>query len=378
MFQKQINDFILSFRPARTRVGSRERFRSFMGAGIGILITALLARWWAGSSFPGSPWLAAPLGASAVLVFAVPSSPLAQPWSVVGGNFLSALVGSACASLIGDPALAGAVAVTLAIALMFALRCLHPPGGATALLAALGGAGMGFAVFPMLVNSILLVTAGVFYNSMTGRRYPHGQMRTSTSSAPANRFTAADLDSALAHYNQVLDVSRDDLEDLLHFAEAAAYERNFGQLTCADIMSREPLAVQFGVPLHEAWALMRQRQIKALPVIDRSQRVVGIVTVADFLKHAGFEQPVGIGQRLRTLIRSDGLVHSDKPEVVGQIMTREVRVASQNRRVAELVPLFSEGGHHHIPIIDEDKRLVGIITQSDLVRALYRATKVSA
>jgi len=71
-------------------------------------------------------------------------------------------------------------------------------------------------------------------------------------------------------------------------------------------------------------------------------------------------------------------VHSEKPETVGQIMTREVRVASQERRVAELARLFSEGGHHHIPIIDGERRLVGIITQTDLVRALYRATRVDA
>ena len=65
-------------------------------------------------------------------------------------------------------------------------------------------------------------------------------------------------------------------------------------------------------------------------------------------------------------------MHSDKPEVVGQIMTRQVRVASADRHVVELMPLFSEGGHHHIPIIGEKNKLVGIITQSDFVKALHR------
>jgi CBS domain-containing membrane protein len=64
--------------------------------------------------------------------------------------------------------------------------------------------------------------------------------------------------------------------------------------------------------------------------------------------------------------------HSDKPEAVGQIMVRQVRVASADRPISELVPLFADTGHHHIPIIDADKRLVGIITQSDLVAALTR------
>lgn len=375
MLPRRIVYVIGQFWPARTRVGWRERFRVIMGAGLGILAAALLARWWAGFARAEGLWFAAPLGASAVLVFAVPASPLAQPWAVIGGNVLSALVGSACAALIPDPAWAGAAAVALAIALMFSLRCLHPPGGATALIAAMSAANWHFAVFPMLVDSVLLVAGGILYNTATGRRYPHGQAKPLPSATPLGRFSEADLDAALAHYNQFLDVSRDDLGDLLRFAEAAAYERNFGNLMCRDIMSREPLAAQFGDRLDEAWALMRQRRIKALPVTDRSRRVVGIVTVADFLEHAGFERTDGIGQRLRSLIRREGAVHSDKPETVGQIMTREVRIASEDRAVAELVPLFSEDGHHHIPIIDRDKRLVGIITQSDLVRALYRATK---
>ncbi len=369
--------YLARFRPAPTRVNTRERARAFLGAGFGILVTALVARWWAGDAAAAAPWLVAPLGASAVLVFAVPASPLAQPWPVIGGNVISALIGSACAHLIGEPAWAAAAAVATAIAVMFALRCLHPPGGASALLAALGSVGPGFALFPMLVDSVLLVLAAVLYNELTGRRYPHTAVRTASPPSAARRFSAADLDAALSRYNQVLDVSRADLEDILAHAEAAAYERNFGRLRCAEVMTPQPLVVQFGTPLDEAWALMQQRRIKALPVVDRARRVVGILTVADFMRHAGFEQRLGVGDRLRALLRRDGRSHTDKPEVVGQIMTREVRVISAERRVAELVPLFSEDGHHHIPVIDGERRLVGIITQSDLVRALYRAADPS-
>ncbi len=367
--------FLARFRPLPTRVNARERSRAFLGAGFGILVTALLARWWVGGDGSATPWLVAPLGASAVLVFAVPASPLAQPWSVIGGNVISALIGSACAHLIGDPAWAAAMAVAAAIAAMFALRCLHPPGGASALLAALGAVGPGFALFPMLVDSALLVTAGVVYNQLTGRRYPHAASGPAHAPAKPGRFSAADLDAALQHYNQVLDVSRDDLESILAHAEAAAYERTFGHLRCADVMTPQPLAVQFGTPLGDAWALMRERRIKALPVIDQARRVVGILTVADFMRHAGWEQRVGVGDRLRALLRRDGRSQADKPEAVGQIMTREVRVISADRLVADLVPLFSEDGHHHIPVIDDDRRLVGIITQTDVVRALYRAAR---
>jgi CBS domain-containing membrane protein len=369
-----------AFWPAPLTVDARERWRAAGGAAVGILFAALISRWLAGPGGIG-PWMVAPMGASAVLVFCLPASPLAQPWSVIGSSIVSALAGVACARWIPDPALAAAAAVGAAVALMFALRCLHPPGGAMALLAVLThSTQFDLVAFPVLANAVLLVLAGIVYNSATGRRYPHTQQRPEPGPAPQGRshFTPADLDAALAHYNQVLDIPRDDLEALLQEAELAAYRRNLGETRCADIMTRDPLAVEFGTPLDEAWSLMQRHHIKALPVVDRVRRIVGIITLADFMRHAEVELPHSIGARLRQLVRRSGVVHSDKPEVAGQIMTRQVRVASEHRHVVELVPLFSEGGHHHIPIIDGEHRLVGIITQTDLVRALYRAVRVGA
>jgi CBS domain-containing membrane protein len=373
-----VRAFFAACWPAPVHVDGRQRLRAVVGALVGVVLAGLLTRWLAGSG-GFSPWLVAPIGASAVLVFAVPASPLAQPWAVLGGNTLSALVGIACVQAIPDPAIAGAVAVAVAIALMFQLRCLHPPGGASALLVVLTHTDhFQFAAFPVLLNSVLLVLAGVAYNSLTGRPYPHTQSAPAPgpgAAQPASRFSTADLDTALAHYNQVLDISRDDLEALLHGAESAAYSRNLGQLRCSDVMSSDPVSVQFGTPLAEAWELMRSKGIKALPVTDRARRIAGIITVADFMTGIGLEQHEGIGDRLRALLRVSGTTHSDRPEVVGQVMTRKVQVASADRYLIELAPLFSEKGHHHIPIIDGEQRLVGIITQSDLVRALYRAVQ---
>jgi CBS domain-containing membrane protein len=370
--------FLMAFLAGPVQVDGRERLRSFVGAGVGILVTALMSRWIINPAI-SSAWLIAPMGASAVLVFAVSASPMAQPWAVIGGNTVSALVGISCALTLGDSIWAAPVSVLLAIMLMFSLRCLHPPGGATALLAVLVQAtNYQFALVPVLLNSILLVTAGVAYNNLTGRRYPHVQRASSALSAEPARFSATDLDTALAHYNQVLDVSRDDLEALLHDAELTAYHRTLGALLCENIMSREPIAVQFGTTLDEAWDLMRKEHIKALPVIDRTRRIVGILTMADFLREVGLGGHDGIGVRWRAFVKRNGSTHSTKPEVVGQIMTRKVQVASAHRHVIELVPLFSNGGHHHIPIIDAENRLVGIITQTDLLRALYRAVKPDA
>lgn len=360
-----------ALRPAPHAVNARERLRVVLGAACGLLLAGGVSH----ALMPGSlPWLVAPLGASAVLVFGLPASPLAQPWAVVGGNTVSALVGIACLRWLPLPVFGvAAVAVALAIGLMFWLRCLHPPGGAASLLMVLTATrDWPFAFEPVALNSLLLVLAGMAYNSLTGRRYPHAQQTPAPAGAQLAppRFGDAELDAVLARYNQVLDVPRDDLADLLHEAELLGDRRRLGGLRCRDIMARPVITVAFGTPLAEAWALLQQHRIKALPVVDRVQRIVGIVTRADFLRVAEAERREGFGARLQSLLTPSQTTHSAKPEVVGQIMTRQVRVASADRPIAELVPLFATTGHHHIPVVGEQARLVGILTQSDLVKAL--------
>lgn len=359
------------FWPAPLGIDGRERLRFIVGAVSGVLLTGLLSRWWAEGSGSG-PWMVASLGASAVLVFGMPSSPLAQPWPVLGGSTLSALVGAICAGIIPDPALAGAAAVGLAIALMVPLRCLHPPGGAMALYVVLtSGDGWHLAAFPILFNVVVLLVAAVVYNGLTGRRYPHPQRVVARTDAAQGAFTASDVDAALAHYNQVLDVSRADLEGLLHLAGRAAFQRTLGEVRCSDIMSRPPVAVDAGTSLKDAWALMRARQIKALPVVNAERLVVGIVTVADFMRLANLDTHEGLGQRLRTLVMGRG----SQPQEVREIMSHPVQVAQVAQHAMDLVPLFSQGGHHHIPIVDGELRLVGVITQTDLVRTLASAVQ---
>lgn len=111
---------------------------------------------------------------------------------------------------------------------------------------------------------------------------------------------------------------------------------------------------------------MRSAQIKALPVVDAQQMVVGIVTVADFMRLANLDVHEGLGQRLRALVMG----RSGQPAEVHEIMSHPVQVAQVGQHAMDLVPLFSHGGHHHIPIVDNEARLAGVVTQTDLVRTL--------
>jgi CBS domain-containing membrane protein len=352
-------------------VALREQWRAASGAAVGVFLAGLLCHL-AALRFGWSPWLVAPIGASAVLVFALPASPLAQPWPVIAGNTLSACVGVAVGLLLPDPVWAGAVAVGLAILAMFLLRCLHPPGGAVALLAVLTqAASPRWPFFPVMADSLLLVLAGAAWNTLTGRSYPH---RPAAAAQPVtSRFTQADIDAAVSRYGQVLDLGRDDLAGLLESAEAHAYGRRLGSLRCVDVMSPDPVVADYAMPLEEAWRLLRERRIKALPVVDRGRRLVGIVTVADFMRQANLDVREGLAQRLWHVLRPARGLHADGPDVVGNIMSREVCSVVDERPVADLLPLFAERGHHHIPVVDAALRIQGIVTPTDLMRAVLRA-----
>jgi CBS domain-containing membrane protein len=369
------------FAPAPAMLDWPERLRVSCGAILGLALTGLVMQ----RGFPAVaaahlPLLIAPLGASAVLLFAMPASPLAQPWSLLCGNIVAALIGVSCARWIGDPLTAVAIAAGATIAAMFVLRCMHPPAGAIALTAVLGGPaihelGYGFALFPVGINSLLLLLAAMAYHAATGHRYPHAINKAAGNGAekPSRNlgFNAADLDAVLQAQNEILDIDRDDLEAVLRQAEMLAYRRRFGEIYCGDIMSRQLITVEFGSSLEEAWALLREHRIKALPVIDRARRVIGIVTLADFMRHAQLDSHAGFAQKLRNFVALITTSHADKPDVVGQIMTTAVSTAPLSKPIVELVPIFADSGHHHIPIVDDERRLVGIVTQSDLVVALY-------
>lgn len=364
--------------PAPVTANSTERLRACAGALLGILLTGLITHAVLGKASE-LPLLIAPMGASAVLLFGVPSSPLAQPWSIIGGNLVAALIGVSSWKVFHDPLMSGAFAVSIAIGAMFALRCLHPPSGAVALTAVLGGPavhalGFGFALAPVLLNSAALLAVALAFNNLSGRPYPHRHSPTKGADAPPERlgFVAADLDAVLREYNQVLDIDRDDLQSMFQQAEAHAYRRRMGEITIGDIMTRNVISAEFGTELQDAWSLMRQHRIKALPVVDRARRVTGIVTQVDFMKQLDLDVFPSFDKRLKALIRRTASMTSDKPEVVGQLMSSPVQTAHPEMHLVTLVPLLSGGGHSHIPVVDDERRLVGIVTQSDMVAALYQ------
>jgi CBS domain-containing membrane protein len=376
-------EWLGKFLPKPNTASGREQLRAGIGAIVGLVLTAFLSYFFLNGK-AGMAFLVAPMGASSVLLFAVPASPLAQPWSVFGGNVVSAIVGVTCASLIDNPMLAAPLAGGFAIVCMFVMRCLHPPGGAVALTAVLAGpavhaAGYQFAFVQVGLNTALMVIAALAYNNLTGRRYPHTQqsgmqpVHATHDPVPTERvgFTRADLDAVLKSYGQVLDVSRDDLENIIVATEMKAHERRFGIITCGEIMSKDAITLDFSTELKQAWHLLRHHDLHALPVLNKARRVIGIVAQSDFLKHSDLDEYVSFAERLRRFLMNSPDTHSEKPEVVGQIMVTNVVTAREHTPIVELVPMMSNSGLHHIPVVDADNRFVGMVSQSDLLASLY-------
>lgn len=181
------------------------------------------------------PIIVAPMGASAIMVFVIPSSPLAQPWRVVGGNVISALVGVAVFQAMGSTAIASGAAVGGALLVMSLLRCMHPPGGAAALTAVIGSApihaaGYAFALAPVAINSVALVVLATIFHRWSRHSYPHRLVDTvqPEHAVPQPLFEDRDLDRALEEFHETFDISREDLGLLFARAQANAVERRRG------------------------------------------------------------------------------------------------------------------------------------------------------
>ena len=362
-----------------------ERWRAAGGALLGLGLAALFL--YAVHDAAGH-WMLVPLAGTVVILYVQPHSPVAQPWPIVGSYSVSAVLGFACAQLLAAPPvalppLAAAVAIAASIWLMLRWQCVHPPGAAMALLIVLDGPHSAYGMVQLAGQLVLNIgavmgAALLVSNAVLRRPYPF------VAQAPANRhqtrdatplqrtgLTHEDLASALAALDSFVDVQEQELVEIYNLAVDHAFGRHVG-LRCGDIMSRDVMTAHFDTELLSAWRLLRQHHIQSLPVVDRFGHLLGIATVADFLRHVDTEVRVGLGASLQGLLRRTPGMASRKPEVVGQIMSTPVWSASPETPLSELVAQVAQHGRTHIPVLDAQRQVVGIVTQSDVLVALYK------
>jgi CBS domain-containing membrane protein len=370
-----------SLGPAVARPATSEALRAGLGALIGLGVTGL---------FVLSPlvdltlglYLIAPFGATSVLLFAVPNSPLAQPWSAVIGNTVAALVGVAVCLTVADPALRIALAVGLAISATMLCRAVHPPAGAVAMTAAMSPEaidqlGFWFALAPVMVGTVTLVLIAMGYAKATGRRYPFRQFddpnpHGTGDAEPVERLglTEAELTAILERYNQSFNLGVEDLARLVGAAELQASTHRTGPLTADDIMSKNLVTVGPDTPLAEVAGLFRKHRFHSLPVVGPEAHYLGVIfqihIIARTHDHA-LRAGRGFAQTLQRLIART----REKPLRASDIMAASVPKAMTDTQIGVLLPMLAGGEVEAVPILD-GARIVGIVTRTDLVAALAR------
>lgn len=345
------------FNPILAGATLRDRLIACLGSLIGIGLTGFVCAFSFGPD-PYLPLIVAPIGASAVLLFAVPASPLAQPWPIIGGNTISALVGITVVHFLPYPLFAPGVAVALAIVVMSLTRSLHPPGGAAALTAVIGGsavtsAGYLFAFMPIALNSVLLVLLGIGFHKLTRRSYPHVAQPPAvnthkTKDQPASLrvgVQSADIDAALAKMGETYDIDRGDLDRLLREVETQILSRMHSMIEAREIMSRDVVTVDRNAASAEARHLLLDHDIRMLPVLGADGKLVGTIGLRELATG------------------SEHITDRISPAVT----------ARPNTPITDLIPLLSNGRTHAVIVTGGDDRIAGIVTQTDLLVAVSRA-----
>ena len=216
---------------------STEKAISVLGAGIAIALVYMVSQYVSGHD--GAMAILPSMGAAAVLLFAVPHGPLSQPWALFAGNTLSALVGVACALRFDNIILAAGLAVGLAILVMHLARCVHPPGGATALAAVMGGEairglGLNYVIMPVLLNCLVIsVVAVVFNYGFSWRRYPLGLMRYATTAAAKGKENAIQLrhiEQAMDAVDMLMDVNAEQIKQVVDRAQTLLMDERIEHL----------------------------------------------------------------------------------------------------------------------------------------------------
>lgn len=178
---KYLSDYFEKMRggkKAPPRASITEIFWSSVGGFIGIYLIYFIGHYQA-LHLVDSLFLVGSFGATAVLLYGVPNSSFSQPRNMVGGHIISAIVGVSCSLLLSAmPALAAAMAVSIAILLMHLTRTIHPPGGATAIIAVIGSEEIHrmsylYVLTPIATGALIMLIVALLVNNISShRQYP--------------------------------------------------------------------------------------------------------------------------------------------------------------------------------------------------------------
>lgn len=165
-------------------------------------------------------------------------------------------------------------------------------------------------------------------------------------------------------------MNEQDLELIYREAQQHAYQARSPEILSRDIMSKDVITVRKDTSLGSAWKLFRKHKISMLPVVNEERELIGVISSVDFLKQLSVPSYSGLLRHLNSLLIAR--THKNKVKnLVQDLMVTDVIAVKDVDHIVALVPLLSDIGLHHIPVLDSEQKLCGIITQSDLISALY-------
>jgi len=183
-------------------------------------------------------------------------------------------------------------------------------------------------------------------------------------------FSNSDLTAALKDLDTYIDVSQDDLNEIFSLALVHSKMRGNRDVYCKDIMQKNPLTFEFGSELEETWLGLRNNNLTTAAVIDKGNHLIGLIDISNFIETANMFGDRPLAQRLAKLIAQTPGFHSEKPEVVGQIMVTEVNTVDEDDPIDQVMDIFSRTDARLIPVLNNNKKLVGTINKTDLVNNL--------
>jgi CBS-domain-containing membrane protein len=254
-----------------------------------------------------------PIAATSVLIFVVPHGALSQPWQVIIGNLVSAAVGVTCYQYFGNNiAIAAALSVSISIMAMSIFRCLHPPGGATALGAVLGGdtiyqLGYSYIFIPTLLNClIIIVTAIVLNYPFHWRRYPShlyykkNQNATISPGTRANEVTVEDFMKAVSEHGSLIDITDEAWNEIFEKAKRHAEFDNVHphNIELGHNYSNGKIGKQWEI--REVLAIENKSTLKYIILTGDKMSLSGSCSVNDFISWSKFkvrQNDIGIWER---------------------------------------------------------------------------------
>ncbi len=366
-----------------------------------IWVTLITQQILGSSSTTVAPIIIASMGAAAVLMFAAPGSPMAKPWAFVVGNIASAFVGVTVFKVLGDGLMSGPIAVAFAIGLMHVLRCQHPPGGATALLAVIGGAdihalGYAYVVTPVAINVAAFLLLVILHRRLLAYLASRNEsqhlilrvLADATSATDTQRpasddgaYNIEDIRWAMKNLDTYIDVAPEQLQQVFQLSLQHGKYRHLQQQHCGEHLCSEAATTEYGASLLQAWQKMSENGYDYLVVLNKAGKVEGKITAAAIIGLIS-DYPIDhcsnnhlspadlsieqLNQLLHKIISPSSSLHSYRPEVVGQLM-QPIEQVDQHKPLHEAVLQRSDDC---VAVVDSEERYRGCLRFNENMIAL--------